>query len=190
MKAIKYLMMGALMMTISAPVMAQDEAKATITAITNVIKSKAADTEDQVKNVFKQKQQNVFTKYLKIPFTGGGSEQKTAQAASVKIDKKKTYRLTEENAGKTYVIAECCHPIPGDDVLGYVDESQVINRLVERNANLLHHRATKDDHRGRPIDNGIVKATSQIVGRLLPDRFILDFVRLVAIFRLQSGTRN
>lgn len=54
MKAIKYIMMGALMIAISTPVMAQDEDKATINAITKVIKSKAADTEDQVKVVFKK----------------------------------------------------------------------------------------------------------------------------------------
>jgi GTP pyrophosphokinase len=30
-------------------------------------------------------------------------------------------KLTEESLQKKYIMAECCHPIPGDDVLGYVD---------------------------------------------------------------------
>ena len=92
MKAIKYLMMGALMMTISAPVMAQDEAKATITAITNVIKSKAADTEDQVKNVFKQNKKNpqvlvgIGEAYLSIKDTANATKY-----AELAIKAKKEY---------------------------------------------------------------------------------------------------
>ena len=29
--------------------------------------------------------------------------------------------LTDENLGKQYQLAQCCHPIPGDEVLGYQD---------------------------------------------------------------------
>ena len=83
--------------------------------------------EDISKNIFKIKTQNVFVKYLKMPF-GGSSDNKLAQTVPIdsKIDKKKSFKLTEENAGKTYTLAECCHPIPGDDVLGYVDDSEKI----------------------------------------------------------------
>jgi GTP diphosphokinase / guanosine-3',5'-bis(diphosphate) 3'-diphosphatase len=83
--------------------------------------------EDISKNIFKQKSENVFVKYLKMPFVGSGD---TKQPATVpidsKIDKKKSVKLTEENVGKTYFLADCCHPIPGDDVLGYVDETEKI----------------------------------------------------------------
>ncbi len=30
--------------------------------------------------------------------------------------------LTDENLGKEYILSPCCHPIPGDEVLGYLDE--------------------------------------------------------------------
>ena len=36
------------------------------------------------------------------------------------IDRKKPVILNEESLPK-YIIADCCHPIPGDDVLGYLD---------------------------------------------------------------------
>ena len=43
-----------------------------------------------------------------------------------KINTKQILKLTEENIQKNYIMAECCHPIPGDDVLGYIDENDRI----------------------------------------------------------------
>ena len=34
--------------------------------------------------------------------------------------------LTDENLRSNYIIADCCHPIPGDDVLGYYNEEKNI----------------------------------------------------------------
>ena len=42
------------------------------------------------------------------------------------IDRKTTLNLTEESLKNRYIIADCCHPIPGDDVLGYYDENKHI----------------------------------------------------------------
>ena len=42
------------------------------------------------------------------------------------IDRKTPINLTDDNLKSNYIIAECCHPIPGDDVLGYYDENKHI----------------------------------------------------------------
>ena len=42
------------------------------------------------------------------------------------IDRKQALNLTDENLKSNYIIADCCHPIPGDDVLGYYNEDKHI----------------------------------------------------------------
>ena len=48
------------------------------------------------------------------------AEAETPAATALKIDRKKPLILNEETI-RHYIICEQCHPIPGDDVLGYFD---------------------------------------------------------------------
>lgn len=48
---------------------------------------------------------------------------KTLTSSEVqKIDRKRPLILTDEALQNSYHMADCCHPIPGDDVLGFIDD--------------------------------------------------------------------
>ena len=89
---------------------------------------------DVDRNLFKEKQGKNWKKLLSFSF---GKEAKDKEkevkeesqpvGKTEKIDTKQILKLTEEAISKEYVMAECCHPIPGDDVLGYIDEH---NRVI------------------------------------------------------------
>ena len=93
------------------------------------IGSKAIILGEADKNELKEKQTSNWKKYLTFSFVNGNKdkqqEEKEPQEKE-KINPKQVLKLTEESLQKKYIMAECCHPIPGDDVLGYVDENDRI----------------------------------------------------------------
>ena len=100
---------------------------------------------DNMINRLKGKQQSaqgggLFSKILRNPFAAKPkapvAEEDTVTTVDESIDKKKTYVLTTENGVSNYIIAPCCHPIPGDDVVGYIDDDRhvVVHKLTCPNA--------------------------------------------------------
>ena len=70
---------------------------------------------------------NSSTNILERLFRSSSDKSKSsgdvAQVTDVQnIDKKRPLILTDEALQSSYHMADCCHPIPGDDVLGFIDE--------------------------------------------------------------------
>jgi GTP pyrophosphokinase len=75
--------------------------------------------------------QGLFSKLWRSPFGGKSNKESgdtstattTSDTKTKKIDKREVYVLKTENGKSNYQVANCCHPLPGDDVLGYIDKN-------------------------------------------------------------------
>ena len=65
-----------------------------------------------------------------VPFIGSGKEKEKETQPQLfvvpeKFNRKKPIYITDENI-RQYQVPNCCHPIPGDDILGFIDNKNRI----------------------------------------------------------------
>ncbi len=96
-----------------------------------------------LEEVLKKNTQNKFVKYWNLQFFARDKHQHPEHDYDIEIekgpdiDKKKDYLLKENpiDNSLSYKVADCCKPIPGDAVIGFVDEN---NNVV------VHKKTCKD----------------------------------------------
>ena len=78
--------------------------------------------------------QGLFSKIWKSPFGGKNNKEHSNETPQKgkEIDKKQIYVLKTEEGKSNYHLANCCHPLPGDDVMGYIDNNnQVVVHKID-----------------------------------------------------------
>lgn len=94
----------------------------------------------KVKDADLPKQDNLLVRYMKQAMSAikKPSENKTEDevlqknnsespvTVNEKINRKEIYPLKEENFKKNFIVATCCKPLPGDDVFGFVTETEEV----------------------------------------------------------------
>lgn len=100
-----------------------------------------------LEKILKKNTENKFVKYWNLQFFFGNKNEDEAKEApegdlqvekKPDIDKKQDYLLKENplDNSLSYKVAECCNPIPGDAVIGFVDENNnvIVHKKVCKNA--------------------------------------------------------
>ncbi len=88
---------------------------------------------DMLKKEKRQSSTSIFSKLLRNPFASRDKQDDTTATASTeKINTKQEYVLKTVDGTSNYKLAQCCHPIPGDDVVGYIndDNEVVVHKLT------------------------------------------------------------
>lgn len=103
----------------------------------------------ELDKVLKKNNENKFVKFWNLQFIFGSSNENTENNESKRqVDKKKDYLLEENPLDKTlsYKVAECCNPIPGDPIIGFLDENNEVvihKKVCQRAISLASHQGGK-----------------------------------------------
>ncbi|MDM8160540.1 RelA/SpoT family protein [Labilibaculum sp. K2S] len=105
---------------------------------------------NEIDGVVRKKSKSKFIKYWKLQFFGNSAENEDEEILETpntkpELDKKKTLMLTELAANESYKIATCCKPIPGDEVLGYLDMANNVTIHKRKCPNALKLMSSQGD---------------------------------------------
>jgi len=82
------------------------------------------------KSLIKDKLTTNWKKYLSFSFGKDKSKTEYKEPEQKKeenrLNIKEVLKLTDETIQRNYILADCCHPIPGDETLGYMGENDQI----------------------------------------------------------------
>jgi GTP diphosphokinase / guanosine-3',5'-bis(diphosphate) 3'-diphosphatase len=82
-----------------------------------------------INEIIGKKSENKLVKYWNITFGSKKKEEDKAEDknSTKRIDKKKPFLLKEAQDNKTFSLAKCCNPIPGEQVIGFLSTDDHIN---------------------------------------------------------------
>ncbi len=93
---------------------------------------------ENLKKILKKNTKSKWIRYWELQFSKSTLrrriQQKEDDDKSSNFDRKKPYLLRElgDDDSKSYIVAHCCNPIPGDDVIGYItpEENVVVHKVT------------------------------------------------------------
>ncbi|MCA1745680.1 MAG: TGS domain-containing protein, partial [Bacteroidales bacterium] len=82
---------------------------------------------DNLPKILSDKTSNKWVRYWRLSFGKKQDDAALSEDKPVKPGSKSTARVVSDDmVDEDYVIATCCNPIPGDDLVGYVDDGNTL----------------------------------------------------------------
>jgi len=83
---------------------------------------------DNLKKILKKNSQSKWIKYWKLQLGLGSKKLKANEETPTRFDLRKPIVLGENSDAENplYMVAKCCNPIPGDEVIGYLSPDDVV----------------------------------------------------------------
>ena len=75
---------------------------------------------------FKKSSPSLLSKIFRLGNKEKNSKTEPVITKKPPVNKKETYILRSDETGANFKVDDCCRPIPGDDVMGYVDENNEV----------------------------------------------------------------
>ena len=74
-----------------------------------------------IPSLFLNKTKNKWMRIWKLQFGSSDNKKEDTPTQPTQHNPKKTLHITDADVGSGYKIADCCQPIPGDNVLGFIE---------------------------------------------------------------------
>lgn len=138
-----------------------------------------------------KKRVSLVRRLLRNPFSTRKEPEEELPAPSKEIDTRETYELHPDESNPNYLLESCCQPIPGDDVLGFVND---MGQVVLHKVSCPHAMKLKSSYGPRLVATKWCALADKFVAKIALDGIdrlgILEDITTILTSKLRVNIRS